>query len=205
MGAGLDFGAVAGDGIFDWHLATGTFDTSTGLNTWNGNTVISGSKTFTSGTGAVSLLGSTTLATGKTFAAVDADSITENGVIVPQYPTFPVEISASSVNRTVFMPISGNIQVVGIQEVHAVAGTDGHAVTATIVKVTGTQDPASAGVLVMSNTFNLKGTPNTIQTAVLTGANNCKCNLTERLGIRFNNPLTSLAGCDLAISYKRIP
>ena len=139
-------------------------------------------------------------------AIASADSLTENGVIIPQAITLHIGLSANSANGTIFIPIVGNIQVLGIQEAHSVACTGAAATaTVTVVKLTGTQAPATAGVVVISNTFNLKGTPETIQTGVLSTVSGAtKCNLTERLGIRFNNPLTSLAGGDLSLSYKRI-
>jgi hypothetical protein len=227
VGANNHLTCAAGSTNVDFHLGTGTTDTTTGTNTLNGNVVIAGSKTLTTGTGevdlngnvviagsktlttgtgAVSLLGSPTVATGKTLAVADADKLTVGGVIVPQAITIPIRISSSTVNGTVFIPISGNYQVVGIQEAHSVAATTATAtVTATIVKVTGTQAPATAGVVVISNTFNLKGTPETIQTGVLSVASGAiKVNTTERLGIRFNNALTSLDGGCISISLQRI-
>lgn len=166
-------------------------------------TAITGTSLVVSG---ATYLNGTTLGSGDTLAVTDADKLTVAGVIVPQAIMIPVALSAATVNGTVFIPISGNYQVLGISEVHSVASTAAMTnVTATIVKLTGTQAPATAGVVVMSNTFALKGTPETIQTGTLSTVSGAtKVNVTERLGIRFCNPITSLAGGCVSISLKRI-
>lgn len=56
--------------------------------------------------------------------------------------------------------------VIGLSEKHGTKGTNGSAVTAQLLKVTGTTAPAS-GTTLMSSTFNLKGTDNTVQYATL--------------------------------------
>lgn len=71
---GKDLIAGAGDGAFDFSLATGVFKTSTGTNTLGGNVAIAGAKTFTTGTGAVALNGDVTLAAGKDFTVTAGDS-----------------------------------------------------------------------------------------------------------------------------------
>lgn len=213
LAAGHDFLSTSGAGYFNWSMATGMFNTSTGTNYINGNIIVAtlknltmqGASTITTGTGAIALNGDTTLASSKTLAVTTADKLTVGGVIVPQAITIPVQLDSSSANGTVFIPISGNYQVLGISEAHSVAASTTPATTATIVKVTGTQAPATAGVVVISNTFNLKGTAETVQNGTLSTVSGAtKVNTTERLGIRFNNPLTALAGGCVSISLKRI-
>jgi hypothetical protein len=80
--ASKDITAAAGDEKFDYALATGTFDTSTGTNTLNGNVAIvanktfaqSGSGTFATGTGAVGLNGDITVASGKDILSAGGDA-----------------------------------------------------------------------------------------------------------------------------------
>jgi hypothetical protein len=169
----------------------------------NSTGTFTGIQTFTA---APVFNGGATVASGQTLEVTTADKLTVGGVIVPQAITIPVMLSASTVNGTVFIPISGNYQVLGVQEVHSVASTAAmNYVNCTIVKVTGTQAPASAGVAVISTPFNLKGTPETILSGTLSTVSGAtKVNTTERLGIRFNNPITSLAGGCISISLKRI-
>lgn len=70
----VDSGITLTSGNFDASSSSGTFSTSTGTNTLNGNSVISGSKTFTTGTGAVSLNGATTVADSTAFTVGSAGS-----------------------------------------------------------------------------------------------------------------------------------
>ncbi len=179
---------------------TGTGIRGTSLSD-SGNAVVGG----TLGVAGAASMASLTVNSSGTAAIITADKLTVAGVIIPQAITIPVRLSSDSENGTVFIPISGNYQVIGIQEAHSVAATDLHTVTATLVKCSSTQAPATAGTVIMSNTINLKGTPETIQTGTLhINDGTCKVNTTERLGIRFNNPLTGLAGGCLSISVKRI-
>ena len=82
-----------------------------------------------------------------------------------------------------------------ISEVHAVAGSDGGAVTAVVTKDTGTQAPGAGTSLHASGSFNLKGTANTVQTAVLSGT---LATLTlaagDRLSVKLTGTPTALAG-----------
>lgn len=70
----VDSGITLTTGNFDASTSSGTFATSTGTNTLNGDTVISGTKTFTTGTGAVSLNGATTVADSTAFTVGSAGS-----------------------------------------------------------------------------------------------------------------------------------
>lgn len=63
--ANKDARCDTGNSVFDWHLGTGIFKTTSGENTIMGNLTIDGSLTFTTGTGKVSILGAMEFATGK--------------------------------------------------------------------------------------------------------------------------------------------
>ena len=67
IASGRSFSSGGGAANFDWSTSSGTFDTSTGNNTLNGNTTISGTNTFTTGTGAVTLNGATSVSGANTF------------------------------------------------------------------------------------------------------------------------------------------
>lgn len=68
---------------------------------------------------------------------------------------------------TVFFIANRKCRVAAIRFVPVIAGTDVGAVTAVIRKCTGTQAP-SAGVALMTGSFDLKGTINTVVLATLT-------------------------------------
>lgn len=70
----VDSGFTLSAGNFDASSSSGTFATSTGTNTVNGNLVISGSNTFTSGTGAVTLNGATSVSGTNTLTVGAAGS-----------------------------------------------------------------------------------------------------------------------------------
>lgn len=82
--------------------------------------------------------------------------------------------------------------VKGATEVHTVAGTS--TPTLQIEKLTGTQATGS-GVNLLSSSFNLAGTANTVQTAKLANIANPNFNLAigDRLGLSVTGTLTTLS------------
>lgn len=193
IAANKDISAASTGTDVDLSASTdGTFKTGGGANTI--------------GPGANYLTGDTTISSGKTLAVTSVDKLTVGGVIVPQAITIPVIMDAdTTANGTIFIPISGNYQVIGVSEVHSVAATPLPKPGLTLVKLTGTQNPATQGTLIMSNKLDLGGAASTIQTGTLhINSGTCKVNTTERLGIRLDNPVTGLAGGCLSVSLKRI-
>lgn len=85
-------------------------------------------------------------------------------------------------------------EVISIEEVHAVAGSDGGAVTMQIRRCQGTEAP-SAGDALLATAFNLKSTANTVVAGTLTSTT---ANLTladgDRLSADVTGTLTALAG-----------
>lgn len=79
----------------------------------------------------------------------------------------PGATAAVAANYGVFfiVPMAGVIT--SVREVHQVLGTDGGAVTLMVEKLTGTTIPGS-GVSVLSATFSLKATINTVQSGTFT-------------------------------------
>lgn len=59
------------------------------------------------------------------------------------------------------VPLGCEYEVTEVMESHAVLGSDGAAVTLDVKRCTGTQTPAQ-GTSVLSSTFDLKGTINTV-------------------------------------------
>lgn len=140
-------------------------------------------------------------ATGN-MAVATADKLTVGGVIVPQEMVITVPISATTVDGTIFIADDAWV-ITSIEEVHSVLGTDGSAVTAQVMKCTGTQAP-SAGTAMTTGTFDLKGTVETIQTGALS-ATPAHYTLADgnRIGLDVTGTLTSLAGGVITIHMKR--
>jgi hypothetical protein len=115
--------------------------------------------------------------------------------------TFPV--SSATVDTNVFVA-TGPVEVVGVSEVHTVAGDDVSAVTLDVTKCDGTEAPAS-GVTVLASTFDLKGTANTVVDKALTATKaNRKLVSGERLGINITGTPTTLAGGVVTIRLKKL-
>jgi hypothetical protein len=122
---------------------------------------------------------------------------------IPEDMLVNVPIAATTVDSNVFIA-TGPCEVVGVSEVHTVAGSDGGAVTLDVTKCDGTEAPAS-GVTVLSSTIDLKGTANTVVNRTLTATRaDRKLIAGERLGINVTGTLTALAGGVVTIRIKRL-
>ena len=79
-----------------------------------------------------------------------------------------IQSAASAVDQNVFVADRA-YQVVSITESHAVAGTDGSAVTLDVKKCTGSQAPSAGTSMFFAGTINLKATANSVTSMSLTG------------------------------------
>lgn len=97
------------------------------------------------------------------------------------------------------------IEVMRVSEVHSVAGTDAGAVTLDIEKLTGTQ-ASGAGSTVLTSTFDLKSTANTVVTKEgrqLTSSTQGRIiRENERLGLVLSGTPTSIEDLVVCIYYK---
>lgn len=116
--------------------------------------------------------------------------------------TFPLDLAASQATQTIFIA-KRVMTIIGITEIHGTA--NGATLTAYISKDTGTSAPG-AGYNTMTNTFNLNGTANTLQSATLAavkpnGDPNAYIVLAigDRLAIKLSTTLTSLAGLQITL------
>lgn len=102
--------------------------------------------------------------------------------------------TASTVNEWVFIANRAYV-VQNIIGCPAVAGTDVGAVTAGVVKASGTT-AITSGTALHSGTFNLKGTINTNQTLTpSTTSGVTKISAGDRVGISYTGVLTAAVGC----------
>lgn len=117
--------------------------------------------------------------------------------------TLPGITAATATNYGVIFIAPFPCIVVGVTEVHQTLGTDAGAVTLQIEKLISTQAP-DAGVALLRNAFNLKGTINTVQTGVMittTIGNIPYVNLAtgDRLCLKDTGVLTSVANLTVVI------
>jgi hypothetical protein len=119
---------------------------------------------------------------------------------------FPLATAASVVTQH-FMIIPTASRLVGISEIHATAESTAATMTAYIEKLTGTTAPGS-GTTVMSGTFDMKATANTLQQATLTTAGtgdsdtaNLQFAAGDRVGIKFSATGTELAGVVISMAF----
>jgi hypothetical protein len=117
--------------------------------------------------------------------------------------TIPFPAAADAVDQNVFL-CDRAYKVVSVTEVHSTAGTDGSAVSVAVKKASSTTAIGS-GTNVLTSTFNLKGTANTVQTGVLsaTAADSVLAS-GDRLGLDFTGVTTSLAGGVVTIVLKPV-
>lgn len=109
---------------------------------------------------------------------------------------------ASAVDQWVYVA-DHPVEVVKVQIVPNVAGTDAGAVTAAVKKASGTTAVAS-GTAVHSGTMDLKGTINTLAAATLsTTKSERELAANDRLGVDFTGTLTAAVGL-IQIRLKRI-
>lgn len=99
-------------------------------------------------------------------------------------------------------------EVVGVSQIHAVAGNDGGAVNLQVTKDTGTNAPG-AGTDLLTNTagagFNLKATANTVQNGTLVATQATKrLAAGDRLSVDYAGTLTTLAGVVVTVKLRRL-
>jgi hypothetical protein len=95
-------------------------------------------------------------------------------------------------------------EVVGVREVHTVAGTDGSAVTGTIRRCQGTEAATAGDDLLGDTKLDLKGTALTEQAPALTATNgNLVLEAGNRLALDVTGTTTALAGVILTVLLKR--
>jgi hypothetical protein len=117
---------------------------------------------------------------------------------------FNYGINAEAVDTWVFVA-DADYEVTRVVVIPTGAGTDGSAVTADVMKASGTT-AVSSGTTVLSaaDSFNLKGTANTQQTGTLsTTESTRRLTTNDRLGVNFTGTLTSAVGL-IQVNLKRI-
>jgi hypothetical protein len=111
---------------------------------------------------------------------------------------------ASSVADVQFFTAPVKCEVVGVREIHAVAGNDAGEVTGTIRRCQGTE-AATAGDDLLSAAINFKGTALTQQIPALTATTaNLILEAGDRLSLDVTGTTTTLAGVIVTVLLKRV-
>jgi hypothetical protein len=168
-----------------WDQTTGTWSGTT--DTWDGLTSGGGAG---DGGGAVSNAGPVT---GGTRGLTRFGKLIEAGLTRIRESYI---ISASTPANQTYLIADAAMELVGVQEIHSVAGGSG--ATLTVEKLTGTTAPGSGTAL--TGAADLTGTANTMQTISLTGtAAQVLFAKGDRAGVRLAGTLTSLQGAFILI------
>lgn len=121
--------------------------------------------------------------------------------------TFALNANADLADQAFFVA-DRVYEVVGVSQVHAVAGNDAGAVNLQVTKDTGTAAPGAGTDLLTNNAnagFSLKGTANTVQVGTLVATQASKrLAAGDRLSVDFAGTLTTLAGVVVTVRLKRL-
>lgn len=117
--------------------------------------------------------------------------------------TIPGTQAATATNYGVFFIADRVCTVVGFQEVHQTAGTDGADVTLQLEKLIGTTALGS-GIELFETALSLKSTADTVQSAQLTmdftsGVKNVTLAIGDRLALKDTGTLTALANVTITL------
>lgn len=117
---------------------------------------------------------------------------------------FNYDILANATDQWVFIADT-DYEVTRVLFIPTIAGTDGGAVTADVMKASGTTAVASGTtILSAADSLNLKATINTLVVGTLsTTVASIRLTTNDRLGINFTGVLTSATGL-IQISLKRL-
>lgn len=122
--------------------------------------------------------------------------------------TFPTNAAILTAPNVVAFIADADYEVLDVAESHGTLGTDGSAVTLDVAKCTGTQTPAQ-GVSMLTTTFNLKATINTVvrksqASGLIISSGKSKLQITkgDRIAIVLAGTLTAVTGVNVTIVLK---
>ncbi|MDD5199253.1 MAG: hypothetical protein PHC88_05565 [Terrimicrobiaceae bacterium] len=144
-----------------------------------------------------------------TTDVVDADGLTINDVIVPQFLEVSVHVGAAALMiAQTFFVASRAYQVIAVRFVHAVAEATAGTLRVQVVKDTSTNAPGAGSDTLTNNSnagFDCKATANTVQTGTLTATTAAlQMAAGDRLSLDFSAAATELVGVTVTVSLQRI-
>ena len=154
-------------------------------------------------TRSIALNGGATVPTAQTVAITDADALTVNSVIVPQFVVVNLGgMDANSISGDQCFIANRAYQVVAVRATWSHVGGSGAA--ATVEKLTGTTAPGS-GTAMLTAAFDLTGTANTVGSGTLSAtASDLQLAAGNRLGVKLSGTLTALTGLNVTVYLKAI-
>lgn len=130
--------------------------------------------------------------------------IVQNAVIQPVTVFLPGTSAATAGNYTHFFIADSGYLILNVEEVHAVAGSDGSAVTCQLEKLTGTTAPGS-GTSLLVTAFNLKGTANTVQYGNFSGSGGRNTLIRgDRLALKRSGTLTAVDSVAVTVYLQKL-
>lgn len=121
-------------------------------------------------------------------------SFKQGGDYVSIPVTFAAAANADNVDQHVLIA-QRRLRVVGVSEIHTVAGTDAGTVSIDVKKCTGAAQAPASGTSVLSSAINAKATANTVQVSNLSANESALViEAGQTLAVDFTGTITSLAG-----------
>lgn len=127
--------------------------------------------------------------------------VTMQPVYAARNITYTLNANANLVDQT-FFTADRPYMITGISEVHAVAGTNGSAVSLQVTADKATDAPGAGTDLLTNNTnvgFDMKGTANTVQVGTLAARGSLFLLAGDRLSVDYAGTLTTLAGVTVTV------
>jgi len=141
------------------------------------------------------------------MGVTDFDDIASKKKLVPNFIQVPFRQTNGETLADAFIYTATRaVKVMGVSQVHMVAGSDGGAVTLQLKKCTGTQAPSAGTALLTNNTnagFDLKATANTVQNGTLV-ASSASLTLAagDRLALDLTGTPTAVAGVQVEVDLQ---
>ena len=130
--------------------------------------------------------------------------IVQNTIIQPVTVFLPSTSAATAGNYTHFFIADNGYVIYAVEEVHAVAGSNGSAVTCQLEKLTGTTAPGS-GISLLATAFNLKGSANTVQSGILSLTGNHNYLIRgDRLALKRSGTLTAVDSVVVTVYLQKL-
>lgn len=137
-----------------------------------------------------------------------AKALTWQTPILVTFAAGPNAALLTAPNVSIFIADT-DYELVKVQEVHGTLGTDGSAVTLDVVKCTTTATPAG-GTTMLSSTFNLKATINTVVTKAKSTSGltatlaNRRIASGNRIALAFSGTMTAVTGVLVQMWLQRL-
>ena len=125
----------------------------------------------------------------------------ENKDLIPVHWSLNGTAAATATNYGKIFTALRAYDIIEVSEVHAVAGSDGGAVTLNLERLQGTE-ALGAGDEILATAFSLKSTANTVLTKKTTDLQNRKLSIGDRIALKDGGVLTAVDDVQVTILLK---